>query len=306
MALVSLLLSSVCSNTQPVFSKTLYMYGWTPVSVYFLALLVTNVFLGIHEFLEFAEAGRWRMSRSDVKGILLTTIVGGVLSPVLYFLGIAEVRASEVALLIGLSPFFTVLFAVIFLRERFTLEMLIGGVFLFVGVVAQIWPDLLHARVGTGALLLFGASVTGALSTILHKKFVKNRHLDSVVFVRTALSLVLIGAWLSYTEPASFQRFFEPQDLWLVFGLPVIGVLLPFFLFFGALRKLTALEAGLISSVGPVSGILLAAAFLGEEIQPHQMLSLLLIIIGIVNINVPLTRWRIVPSRLIEIGPLHK
>jgi hypothetical protein len=37
-----------------------------------------------------------------------------------------------------------------------------------------------------------------------------------------------------------------------------------------------------------------------------QLVSLILIIIGILNINVPLTKWRIVPSRLMEIGPLRK
>jgi len=66
------------------------------------------------------------------------------------------------------------------------------------------------------------------------------------------------------------------------------------------------MEAGLLAGTGPIIGVLMAVAFLGETITVTQMISIGLIFFGILNINVPLTRWRIVPSRLMEIGPLRK
>ena len=146
----------------------------------------------------------------------------------------------------------------------------------------------------------------GAMTTIMHKKYIKKRHLDSVVLVRTSLSLIIIGGWIWFAEPESFKLFSMPQNMWLVLGLPLIGFILPYFLYFRALRNIKAMEAGLVAGAGPVVGVILASAFLGEQIEQHQVLSLLLIVIGIVNINVPLTRWRIVPSRLMAIGPLRK
>ncbi|MDD5469969.1 MAG: EamA family transporter [Candidatus Peribacteraceae bacterium] len=305
-AIIALLLSVTCSNAQPVFSKLLYADGWTPVSIYFLALLVVVIFLGIHEFLEFEEKGRWGMTREDMKGVLLTTVVGGFISPILYFTGLDKVRASDAVLLVSLTPVFTVGFAVLLLRERFNAATVWGSLFLIAGIGVLLFPNVRQAQFHAGSLLLVGASLTSALTTILHKKYVKHRHLDSVVLVRTVLSLLLIGGWMRLTEPQSFALFEAPQKMWLVLGFPIIGVLLPFFLFFGALRHVKAVEAGMVSGAGPVAGVLLAAAFLQEQIAAPQILSLALIIIGILNINVPLTKWRIVPSRLMEIGPLRK
>jgi drug/metabolite transporter (DMT)-like permease len=289
-----------------MFSKLLYADDWTPVSLYFLALLVVTIFLAVHELLQSGEEGRWDMSAEDIKGILLTTVVGGVISPLLYFTALAHVRASDAVLLVGLLPFFTVVFAVLMLKEHFTMSSALGGCMLLLGVGALLWPDIQSTGFNWWSLALAGSSVTAALTTILHKKYVKCRHLDSVVLVRATLSIVCIGLWMLLTEPQSFDLFLQPQQMGLVFGFPMLGLLAPFFLFFGALRHITALEAGLISGAGPVAGVVFAAAFLGEAILPYQYLSLTLVLIGIFTINIPLTRWRIVPSRPIEMGPLGK
>ncbi|NLG07565.1 DMT family transporter [Candidatus Peribacteria bacterium] len=305
-ALTSLLLAVVFSNSQPVFSKLLYAQGWTPVSLYFLALLVVTVFLGIHEFLEWAEQGRWDMARSDIRGTLLTTVTGGVMSPILYFTGLELVQASDAVLIASFTPVFTVLFAVMMLGERFNKATIIGGSFLIAGLGVLIWTDVWNATFTIGSMYLLGASITSALTTILHKKYVTHRHIDSIVFVRTSLSLLIIGLWVAIAEPQSFGLFIAPQNVLLVFGFPLIGVLLPFFFFFGALRTLKAMDVGLVSGIGPIAGMLLAATFLKEQIAPVQVISLICIILGILNINVPLTKWRIVPSRLVGMGPLRK
>ena len=306
LALGMLLFAVFCSQTQPVFAKLLYEDGWTPVSVYFLALVVVVVFLGIHEFLEFSETERWDMSKEDIFGTVLTTLLGGVISPILFYTGLLLISASDAVLISSSIPIFTVMFAVIFLGERFNTATVIGTVFLFSGLGMLLWSDIQQAQLSVGVPLILGAAVMSALTTIVHKKYIKNRHLDSVVFVRVTLSVLLVGAWMWFTEPESFELFLEPQKLQLVFGLPILGIIIPSFFFFGALRRLKAMGVGIVAGVGPIAGVLLAAAFLGEQIEQTQVASLLLIIFGILNINVPLTRWRIVPTRLMGIGPLRK
>lgn len=305
-AIAGLVLSVVCANTTPVFSKALAADGWTPLSLYFLTLLVMTLFLGVHEFMALESGAKWGMTHEDVVGTLLTTLTGGILSPILFFAGLSHVRASESVLITSILPLFIVIFACIFLAERFTKPTIVGGVFLLSGLTVLLLPDLLKARMSLGVPLLVGSSVFGAITTIIHKRYVKHRHLDSVVLVRTVISLLCMTIILAVLEPQSFELLVRPQRVWLVFGLPVVGFLMPYFLYFRALENVTAMEAGMVAGAGPVAGVILSALFLGETIVPVQLLSLGLVIAGILSINVPIGKLRIVPSRPGETGPLGR
>jgi drug/metabolite transporter (DMT)-like permease len=94
--------------------------------------------------------------------------------------------------------------------------------------------------------------------------------------------------------------------VWLVLALPIIAYLIPFFLYFRALRKVKAMDAGIIAAMGRVIGIIMASTLLGEVLTQNHLISLGLITFGVVFINVPLTKWHVVPSRLMEIGPLRR
>lgn len=305
-ALIGLLIGIVCSNTTPIFSKILEKSGWTPVSLYFMTLLVMTIFMAVHEFMLLETGGKWGMTKEDVKGTILTTITGGVISPLLFFYGLSYVMASESVLITSMLPLFIVIFSAMFLKESFNEQTIIGGTALLVGLVILLLPDIRSAQLSWGVPMLIGSSLTGAMTTIIHKKYVKHRHLDSITLARTAMSLVIITVWMWIVEPQSFSILVQHHNVWLVIGLPVVGFLMPYFFYFRSLEHLKAMEVGMISGAGPVAGVVLSAIFLNETISHLQMISLCFMILGILSINVPLTKWRIVPSRLPEIGPLRR
>ena len=306
LALAGILLAIVCSKTNPIFSKVLLEGGWTPLGMYFLTLLFATIVLALHEFMLLETGEKWGMDRKDIKGTLLTTITGGILSPLLFLNGLRFVQASEAVLITSLLPLYIVILAVIFLKEKLNRSMISGGMFLLAGIGVLLWKDIAQAELSIGVPLLLGSSFASALTTTLHKKYVTHRHLDSIVLVRTFISLVVIGCIIAVVEPETFSMLREPPSIWMILGLSIVGFLLPYFLYFRALAKLSTLDAGLIVAAGPGIGVLMASAFLGEQITPTQVLSLGLTAFGIIFINVPLTKWRIMPSRLMEIGPLRR
>lgn len=306
LALSGILLAVILSKTNPIFSKKLFEEEWTPLGMYFLALLVMAIVLALHEFMLLETGEKWEMDRKDIKGTILTTLTGGILAPILFLNGLRFVQASEAVLITSLLPLFIVIFAVLFLKERFNRNMFVGALFLLSGTLVLLWKDIFQAELSIGVPLLIFSSLSSALTTTLHKKFVRHRHLDSVVLVRTCLSLVIIGIIIAITEPETFHMLREPPSIWLILGLSVMSFLLPYFLYFRALAKISTLDAGLIVAAGPAIGVLMAGAFLGEQINPTQLTSLGLMAFGIFFINVPLTKLRIMPSRLMEIGPLRR
>jgi len=298
-----MLLAIVLSRMTPIISRALYSEGWDPPVLYFAVLLVTIVVLGAHEVAAIEMGERWGMTRRDFMGVIVTTLTGGVIGPMLFFTGLRTVTASDSIVLTSLLPFFVVCFAVIFLNERFSLQTMTGGILLLFSVVVVIWPDIFAMNLKHGAILMILSSVFNALTTIVHKKYIEHRHLDSIILVRTILSAVLVGTWLLITKPDSLSILAAPQNIWLFLALPVCGSILPFFLYFGSLRQghIKAMDAGFVSAMGRVIGIALAVSLLGETLTPFHSVSVVLMVAGIVVINVPLTKWRIIPSRLSDI-----
>ncbi len=304
--LVQLLAAVVLANMKPIFSKVLYGEGWSPIQLYFVILLVMTIFLMAHEIISLERGERWGMTKKDVKGTLISTILAGVIGPMMFFTALEVVTATESLLMTSMLPFFVVVFSVYFLREKFSNQMILGSIFLVLGLGVLLWKDLQQATLSTGAFFLIGSSVISALTTIVHKKYVKHRHLDSIVMVRSFLSLLIIGAYILYQDPDGLSFLATPQNVWLVLALPLLSFLVPFFLYFRALRKVKAMDAGIIAAMGRVIGIVVASSILGEVLTKQHLLSLSFITIGILFINVPLSKWRVVPSRLMEIGPLRK
>lgn len=306
LALLQMLFSVVLANTTPVLSKVLYEQGWSPQGLYFAVLLVMAIVLGMHELIALERGQRWGMTRKDVLGTALSTVISGIIEPIIFFTGLTYVTASESIILTSLLPFFVVLFGVLLLKERFTLQMGLGGIFLAFGVLALVWQDLIAFHVSIGVPLLLLSSFLGALTTIIHKKYIVHRHLDSIVLVRTGVSVLVIGLWLKFTDPSSLHMLSEPQHIWLFLGVPIVGFLIPFFLYFHSLRSVRTVEAGAVAAVGRVIGVVLAAGILGETLELRHAISVVSVACGILLINVPISRMRIVPSRLPFSGPLNK
>jgi len=229
-----------------------------------------------------------------------------VIAPLLIFTALKTTTVVHTVLIQSLSPIFVVLLAMIFLGERLKKNSILGILIMLMGLGILLREEIATFAVEQATVLLLAAAFIGPMSMIMHKKYIKHRHLDSIVLIRSTLSLLIVGTWMFVAEPESFRAFTEAQNIWLVLALAIIGFIVPYLLFYSALKKMKAFEAGIISLFSPIFTILLAGSFLGESINSNELLSLAVMMVGIILINVPLTKWRIVPSRLLLMGPLRK
>ncbi|HCI03543.1 MAG: DMT family transporter [Candidatus Peribacteraceae bacterium] len=305
-ALAQMLTAVILANMTPIFSKVLYARGWTPLGLYFMTLVIMSIILIAHEMMALERGARWGMTRKDLFGTLLSTLTGGVGSPILFFTGLQYVSASETVLFTSLLPFWVVLFGVIFFRERFTMQMGVGSVLLISAILILIWPNVTSVEFNPGIPFLLCSPILSALTTVIHKKYIKHRHLDSIIMTRTILSMIIIGFWIHLFDFESLEMLKTPQNIWLLLLVPVLGFIFPFFLYFGSLKHTKVTEAGVVAAAGRTFAVIAASTLLGEELTSIHILSITCVVFGVLFINVPLTKWRIVPSRLMEVGPLRK
>lgn len=199
-----------------------------------------------------------------------------------------EIKPGAAALLTTLSPLFTLILAVVFLRERVPVRRILGIAVAFAGLYVVVrW-----GRVGLGrvtdvpnaelryTLIAAAAPLCWSFYTILGKNLVASRSAAVV----TGLP-ILIGTipLLPFATPAFFSRLaaFEwthwASLLFLTFMSTVVG----FFIWNYALRRLPASSAASFIYLNPPFAALFGWLLFGEEVTRWFLAGSAVVLLGL-------------------------
>ena len=80
---------------------------------------------------------------------------------------------------------------------------------------------------------------------------------------------------------------FQSTELWgYGLALAIIATVIPTFMLSAALKKIGSNNVAIISSIGPVSTIIQAHYFLGEEIFAEQIAGTILVVAGVLILSI--------------------
>ena len=132
-------------------------------------------------------------------------IVTNSIAILLFFYGLSITPLSLATVLNFTAPIFTVIFAVIFLKEKLTTHRLISLLLGFIGVMCVLRPDL---SLNLGGLLVLLSSLVWASSLIFIKKLTKT---DSAVTISLYAGVGMMPATFAaaypYLEEINFVQF---------------------------------------------------------------------------------------------------
>lgn len=192
------------------------------------------------------------------------------------------IPSGWIAVVFGLSPLITSVFAVWFLHEgRLSMLRLAGlltgvfGLFVIFGQGAMLAPDSAYGVIGV------------FLSVTIHA--------ISAVWVRSLAgntpALAVTGGGLSIAVPLFVLTWFLFDGHWpaelsektrfSIVYLAVFGSVLGFFWYFYLLRKIEAVQVNLLTLITPVTALLLGHWFNGEALVPQIWLGTGLITAGL-------------------------
>jgi drug/metabolite transporter (DMT)-like permease len=284
------LLGALLFGANGTMTKLLVQSGLGPQQLTLFRSYGTALLAGIVLLIVDRHAFRMRprqlaiMAVLGVFGIaLLQASYGGALGrlPV----GIALLLEYTGVLFVALVGFF-------FFRERVKtrLWVAIGLVLAGLVVVARVWDSSLD---GLGVLLALGAAVTLTVYFVVGERQVTATSPLAVAFWTGlfAGTFWLIFGGLSGLQPATLVKPVElggsHGSLVLPLFLPlaatvVFGSFLPFLLSFTALKYLPATAAGIVASSEVIFAFVVAWLWLGEGLEPVQILGAAVVLIGIV------------------------
>lgn len=258
-------------------TKFMFEHAWRPLSYgtirYGLAILVFWVFTWWRE-------RSFRIARSD---LWLVGLAGLCLfgNQVAFVYAVKLATASTVALLLGATPVFMGLIALVFGLERLQWTFWIGAAVTFAGVAliavasgGSVSGSLL------GTLLAVVTAFTWACYSTsiapLMRRYSPYR-ISSLVLAIGWLPLAAAGA-----HQVAHQTFHFGALVWLAFAYAVVGPLfLTNLLWFTAIDRVGAPRASLFANLQPFFSVLFALVLLHETLHAMEIAGGLLIFAGI-------------------------
>ncbi|MCK4531163.1 MAG: DMT family transporter [Candidatus Marinimicrobia bacterium] len=202
----SIILMAISSLSFALMSLMVRLAGDLPL---FEKVLFRNLISLIIAIVIIAKNGESFWGQPKNRKFLILRGIGGLCGVMLYFYCISNMNLSDGTMLNKLSPFFVILFAALFLKEKLNRYQIIGIIVAFLASMLIIKPQfdivVLPAVFGLGSAVFAGFAY--AIIRLLN---VRGEAPATIVFYFSLISLVLTlpGAIVSFVMPTPIQWFY--------------------------------------------------------------------------------------------------
>jgi len=212
----------------------------------------------------------------------------------LYLFAIHRLELGVALLIQYLAPLLVALWARFVARRQVRRRLWLALAFALSGLtlVVQIWRGTATGLSGVGVAASLAAAVAFAAYILLAEHGIDRRDAVSLTtygFVFGAVFFAVIQPWWTFpghvvTERVSLLGNLADTHLpiWaLMLWIVVLGAIVPFALFIGALRHIAATRASILAMLEPVVATAVAWAWLDESLTTAQVAGGLVVLAGI-------------------------
>jgi drug/metabolite transporter (DMT)-like permease len=238
----------------------------------------------------FAKASFTFERRDDYFYVVIVTIFGGVLAPVLLMYGLQQTAASTAAILTNGEIVFTIALSSIFFGEKPHGRVgLFAVILVVIGLIIATTEDLKAlesiVQLNAGNIMILASMFMWAIDNNVSRRLTSRASPAKIAMVKSlAGGLVLIAIALALGKGSIITAI--KYDMWiLIIGMSVAGFGGALLLFLEGIKRIGTVKTMSMFSLTPVFGIVIAALSLGESITVFQSIATGLIILGIILIG---------------------
>lgn len=216
-------------------------------------------------------------NKADTKQLLLFSILGMLLVQYTYFAAIQHSNAGTATVLQSLNPL--VILGVICVKEiRFPKKLEVGAIIsALLGTFLLSTHGDIHNMSLTGMALFLGLSsaVSAALYNLLSGRIMKKYG----VYVVVGFGMLIAGVIMIFVAPPwKYEILWDLETIWAVLGVVVIGTAVAFSLYLKGVSMVGPFMGSLLTSVEPVTAIIVSFLFLGSEFHPIELVGFILVL----------------------------
>ncbi|MDP4710781.1 MAG: DMT family transporter [Saprospiraceae bacterium] len=287
------LLGSVLVSTKAILVKLAYQYD-----IGMIALLSLRMLFSLPVFVLIAYRS-WNRQKGKLEGltrkdwfkIALIGVMGYYLASMFDFLGLQYITAGLERLILFVYPTLVVLIVAFAGKKPIPGFQVKALLLTYLGILLAFLENVLNnssENILLGTVLVFGCALFYALYIVGSSYYVAKT--GSWLFTSIAM-IAASGAVFLHQLTAGDQALgqFDWQVYALALTMSIIATILPTFMISEGIRLVGASNAAIIGSVGPISTIILAYIFLGEQLGWIQIVGTGLVVAGVLAISLQKT-----------------
>lgn len=227
--------------------------------------------------------------KDDYFYVLIVTIFGGVLAPMLLMYGLQQTAASTAAILTNGEIVFTIALSSIFFGEKPHGRVgLFAVILVVIGLVIATTEDLKAletiVQLNTGNIMILASMFMWAIDNNVSRRLTSRASPAKIAMVKSLSGgLVLIAITLALGKGSIITGI--KFDMWvLIVGMSIAGFGGALLLFLEGIKRIGTVRTMSMFSLTPIFGVVLAALTLGESITLFQGIATGLIVVGIILI----------------------
>jgi drug/metabolite transporter (DMT)-like permease len=266
-------ISAIAFGAIPIFARTAYHAGSDPISVLFFRFLIASIVMVPSIVVRKISFPRGRF----LLGLMLMGGIGYVGQSFCYFTALTMASAGLVAILLYLYPAIVTILSTLLFKERITGLKGLALILALAGTVLTIGLG------GGGSLLGIALAMTAPF--IYSAYILAGSKITKEVGILSSSVVVMISASFVFGALIAVRGLNMPQT-WLGWGgvlaIALISTVIAIITFFAGLKRVGPTNASMLSTFEPITTVVLAAIFFGEEIGLMRIMGGVLILIAVI------------------------
>ena len=285
-------LSAIAFSAKAIFIKLAYAYPVDAITLLALRMLIATPFFLVMTILTSQNNSNTCLNLRDWISIVALGLGGMYFSSLFDFMGLAYISAGMERSVLFLYPTFVVLISASISGKSIGNREILALILSWSGMILIAMNDMSFGKtsntlLGVSFVLLSALSYASYLvgsGHVIHK-------IGTQRFTAYSMMVACLACNFHFAATHTIASLNLPLKVYeLGLGLAVVSMILPIFLLNSGIRRIGSSTASLISSIGPVSTIFMAAVFLNEAITLSQFIGTSLVLIGVLNITIPLSK----------------
>jgi drug/metabolite transporter (DMT)-like permease len=283
------ILGAVFFSTKAIFVKLAFKStGVDAITLLSLRMLFSLPFYLVAAWLGSKKESAISLTARQWFYLILLGIFGYYLSSLFDFIGLQYVSAGLERLILFLYPTFSVLINTILYKTKLNKTQVIALILTYLGIgiayLGEMKIDTSNPNFYFGSWMIFLCAVTYSFYLVGTGRMIPN--VGVTRYTSYAMLSATAGIFIHFLLTKNVQQIpFTPTLIWYSIALATIATVLPSFMMSNGMKKIGSNNVSIITSIGPVSTIIQAHFFLGENIILPQIIGTLLVIIGVLLIG---------------------
>lgn len=280
------ILGVVLFSSKAVMVKLAYNYHVDAITILLLRMLFSFPFYLVIAYLYRNKNQRYNIKKKDFYWLILFGFIGYYLASYFDFVGLSYIKASLERIILFVYPTIVLLLNSLFFKKPITKIQALAIFLSYLGIVIAFSGELHISgnNLYLGGLLIMLSAITYASYLVgsgwLIPKF------GVMKFTAYAMIVSCISVFIHFGFVGEVDVFSLQKEVYFLgFLIAIFATLIPSFLVSASIKMISSSNFAIVAGIGPISTIVLASIFLGEELTILQFFGALLVIIGIVIIS---------------------